>query len=313
MLLQDRIGRQLRLRDLNILLTVVKERSMSKAATALAISQPAVSKSIADMEYMLGAPLLDRTPQGIEPTSYGRALIKRSIAVFDELRQSVKDIESLLDPTVGELRIGCTPPLAAGMVAAVIGKLSDRYPRISFHIVEGDVATLKRELEERNIELAIGALHSSVSDDNLECEILFDDRLLVVAGVASKWCSRKKIKLAELLCEPWVFPHAGTMAVSLIFDAFRAAGVGPPRVTVSSNSGRLNHNLLASGKFLTVFPESMVRLGLKHVPYKVLPVAIPNPPRPVTIITVKNRALSPVARLFMDNAREVAKPLRTSK
>src|SRR5215813_12672848 len=126
MLLHERIGLRLKLRDLNILLAVAKERSMSKAAAVLAISQPAVSKSIAEMEFMLKAPLPERTPRGIEPTPYGHALIKRSLAVFDELRQSVKDIESLLDPTVGELRIGCTPPLAAGMVAAVIGNLSDR-------------------------------------------------------------------------------------------------------------------------------------------------------------------------------------------
>ena len=108
----ERIGRRLKLRDLNIFLAVVKERSMSKAAAVLAISQPAVSKSIADMEHMLGAPLLDRTPRGIEPTTYGQALIRRGLAVFDELRQSVRDIESLLDPTVGEVRIGCSSPLA---------------------------------------------------------------------------------------------------------------------------------------------------------------------------------------------------------
>src|SRR4051795_3334470 len=114
MQLNDRIGRRLKLRDLNIFLVVAKESSMSKAAAELAMSQPSVSKSIADMEYTLGAPLLDRTPHGVEPTPYGQALMKRSIAVFDELRQSVKDIESLLDPTAGEVRIGSTSPMSGG-------------------------------------------------------------------------------------------------------------------------------------------------------------------------------------------------------
>jgi DNA-binding transcriptional LysR family regulator len=90
MKLNDRIGRRLRLRDLNIFLVVVKERSMSRAAVQLAISQPVVSKAIADMEYELGAPLLDRGRRGVEPTLYGRALIKRSVAAFDELRQGVR-------------------------------------------------------------------------------------------------------------------------------------------------------------------------------------------------------------------------------
>ena len=313
MLLHDRIGRRLRLRDLNILLAVVKERSMSRAATVLAISQPAVSKSIADMEYMLGAPLLDRTPQGIEPTSYGRALIKRSVAVFDELRQSVKDIESLLDPTVGELRIGCTPPLAAGMVAAVIGDLSDRYPRISFHVVEGDVIAMQRELHDRNIDVAIGPVQEPITDENLTLEILFDDRLVVVAGADNKWLRRKKIKLSELLHEPWIFPHVGTLASSSITAAFRASGVDAPKAMVSSNSSRLNNNLLASGRFLSVVPESMMKLGAKHLPFKVLPIDIPNTSRQVVLFTLRNRTLSPVTRLFIDCVREVAKPLARRK
>ena len=91
MQLSERIGRRIKLRDLNIFLIVAKERSMSKAATLLAVAQPAVSKAIADMEYTLGAPLFDRGSRGVELTLYGRALIKRSVAIFDELRQSVKD------------------------------------------------------------------------------------------------------------------------------------------------------------------------------------------------------------------------------
>jgi DNA-binding transcriptional LysR family regulator len=156
MQVDERIGRRLKLRDLNIFLAVVNERSMSKAAGVLAISQPAVSKSIADLEYTLGAPLLDRSLNGIEPTPYGQALLRRGLAVFDELKQSVRDIESMLDPTIGEVRIGCASPLATVIVGNVIQRLSSRHPRVSFHSVEGDFTVLRRELDTRNIELAIG-------------------------------------------------------------------------------------------------------------------------------------------------------------
>ena len=81
-----RIGRRLKLRDLNILLAVVEAGSMAKAAKQLAISQPAISRAVADMEHALGVQLLDRSPQGIEPTRYGQALLKRSTAIFDELK-----------------------------------------------------------------------------------------------------------------------------------------------------------------------------------------------------------------------------------
>src|SRR5258705_13649331 len=151
----NRIRRRLKLRDLNIFLVVAKEKSMSKAATELAISQPAVSRAIADMEYALGVPLLDRNPHGVEPTIYGRSLVKRSIVVFDELRQSVKEIEFLADPTAGEIRIGCNGPLAAGLVPAVIETFNRRHPRVLFHVVQADHPTLQRELRDRNIELAL--------------------------------------------------------------------------------------------------------------------------------------------------------------
>src|SRR5262245_54124949 len=115
-----RVGRRLKLRDLNILLAVAEAGSMAKAATRLAISQPAVSRAIADMEHTLGVTLFDRSPHGVEPTPYGQALLKRGVAVFDELKQGVQDLEFLANPTVGELWIGSTPGLAEGIVLAAI-------------------------------------------------------------------------------------------------------------------------------------------------------------------------------------------------
>src|ERR1700731_3048638 len=95
----ERIGRRLKLRDLHILLAVAKSGSMGKAASDLAVSQPAVSKAIADLEHTLGVRLLDRGPQGVEPTIYGRALLKCGLTVFDDLKQGVKELEFLADPT----------------------------------------------------------------------------------------------------------------------------------------------------------------------------------------------------------------------
>src|SRR5258708_21268767 len=104
----DRIGRRLKLRDLHILLAVVQRGSRAKAATELAISQPAVSKAIADMEHTVGLRLLDRSRGGIEPTAYGRALVTRGQTIFDELKHGVEELAFLSDPTTGDLRIGST-------------------------------------------------------------------------------------------------------------------------------------------------------------------------------------------------------------
>ena len=83
----SQLGRRLRLRDLHVLMTVARLGSMAKAAAELGVSQPAVSEVIADLETALGVRLLDRTPQGAQPTPYGAVLIARAAAAFDELRQ----------------------------------------------------------------------------------------------------------------------------------------------------------------------------------------------------------------------------------
>src|SRR5215204_607436 len=88
----DRVRRRLKLRDMDILLAVVQARSMGKAATALNMSQPAVSSAIANLESTLGVSLLDRSRRGVEPTPYGRVLVNRGVAMFDELRLGVQDI-----------------------------------------------------------------------------------------------------------------------------------------------------------------------------------------------------------------------------
>jgi DNA-binding transcriptional LysR family regulator len=306
MQLSERIGRRVKLRDLNIFVVVAKERSMSKAAAELAIAQPAVSKAIADMEYALGAPLFDRGSRGVELTLYGRALIKRSVAIFDELRQSVKDIESLLDPSAGEARIGSTGPLAAALVPAVIDTLTRRYPRVSIQVVDAVFDTLLHELLDRNIDLVIGRATAPITDEDLESEALFDDRLLVVAGSGSKWASRRKIELDELLDEPWTIPPH-------ISAAFRSARLPTPRSTVPSPSVLVNIHLVAGGRFLSVFPESMIRFSAKKLPLKALPVDLPIQQRSVVIVTGKNRTLSPVAKLFIESARTMTRPLAFGK
>src|SRR5215467_8735403 len=117
---ESQIGRRLKLRDLHVFSTVVQRGSMAKAAQQLGVSQPAVSEVIANLEHALGVRLLDRSAQGIEPTIYGGALIKRSVAAFDELKQSIRDIEFLSDATVGEVRMACMESLWHTLVPEAI-------------------------------------------------------------------------------------------------------------------------------------------------------------------------------------------------
>jgi DNA-binding transcriptional LysR family regulator len=310
----ERIGRRLKLRDLHILMSVAQFGTMGKAAEQLAISQPAVSKAIADIEHVLKVRLLDRTAHGVEPTLYGRSLLKWGVAVFDDLRQGVKEIEHLADPTVGELRIGCTEPMAWGVVPAVIERLTRQYPRLVFHVTEADPATLRyRELRERNVELVIGRIAGPVPDEEVNAAILFEEKAFVVAGSQNRWVGRRKIQLADLADELWSVGGPDSFPGSLLAEGFRAAGLPPPRISSVSFSIPLHNALLASGRFLSVLPGSLLRFSANRMALKVLPVKLPVRAGPVGILTLKNRMLSPVAQLFFECVHEVVKPLAKAR
>jgi DNA-binding transcriptional LysR family regulator len=306
----ERIGRRIRLRDLHILLAVVQCRSMAKAAEHLAISRPVISRAINDLEQVLGVRLLERDRHGAEPTIYGAALLKRGTAAFEELREGVKDIESLTDPAAGEVRIGSIAPLATTFVSAVINGLSQRHPRIVFHLVTAPGSTLHRDLYEHNIDLVLA--RKSVAE-RLGFEFLFYDSFVVVAGAQSPWVRRRRIALAELANESWALPPPESLVSSVAREAFRASGLNYPHVTLVTLTPEARISLLATGRFLTIIPASALRFPIKRPDLKVLPVELPTARVPNGIFTLKNRTLSPVARLFIEHAREVAKPLAKRK
>jgi DNA-binding transcriptional LysR family regulator len=309
MQLRDRVGRHVKLQDLHVLMTVVQAGSMSKAAERLNTGQPNISRSIAELEHAVGVRLLDRRRQGVEPTPYGRALLDGGTVVFDGLRQAVKNIEFIADPTAGEVWIGCTPLLASSFVSAVIHRLSRRYPRVMFRVTTGYVETLHRGLSERNVDLLVTRRFGPMADKRLEFELLFNDSSLVAAGAQSPWARRRRIALAELANEPWVLPPPESGIGSIAMEAFHASKLDYPRTAVITDSPHVRMSLLGTGRFLSIFPASAFRFPTSHPAIKVLPVELPKAGVPNGIVTLKGRALNPVAQLFIDCAREVAKTL----
>jgi DNA-binding transcriptional LysR family regulator len=310
---ESRIGRRVRLRDLHVLSAVVHWGSMAKAASHLAMSQSSVSEAITSLEDALRVRLLDRSPHGIEPTIYANALLKRGHAVFDELRQGIRDIEFLAEPTVGQVRIACPELLTAGLLPATIDRLSQHYPKIVVRVVQADTATLEfRELRERQVDLMLARIDRTFLDDDLDIEFLLDDPHFVVAGTRSRWARHRKLALADLVNEAWIFPP-NLVVRELIKEAFETEGLAVPPESVSAASILLRNHLLATGRFLTMLPDSVLRYNAKQWSLKTLPVALRIKPRPIVILTLKNRTLGPVAQLFIEHLRAVVKSLPASE
>jgi DNA-binding transcriptional LysR family regulator len=147
----------------------------------------------------------------------------------------------------------------------------------------------------------------------MDQDVLFEDPLVVVASLKNPWTRRRKIKLAELVNEPWTWPALGTAFDARVVEAFHASGLKPPRATVYADAINMRTRLAANGRFLAIVPAYLMRFPAKHPSIKMLPVELPTTQRQIGIITLKNRTLSPLAQLFIDCARQIAKPLAKAR
>jgi DNA-binding transcriptional LysR family regulator len=172
--------------------------------------------------------------------------------------------------------------------------------------VPADTATLvHRELRPRNVELVVTPTMTLREERDLDVETLFEDRFVVMAGAESRLVHRRKLTLVNLLDERWILPPADSLPGASIAQTFRAADLKVPSTQMVSFSLPLHHHLLATGRFVTMLPASMLRFG-KHLPLKLLSVEMTEIPYPTGIVTLQNRTLSPMAQVFIDSARKIA-------
>jgi DNA-binding transcriptional LysR family regulator len=140
-------------------------------------------------------------------------------------------------------------------------------------------------------------------------ENLFDDSFVVAAGTRNPLTRRRRIDLGQLVNEPWTLLPFDVYPANIVAGAFQASGIEPPRPTVITRSRNMRNRLVASSRFLTVVPSFSLRPPNSNPGIRALPVELPGTRQPVAMITLKNRALSPLAQLFMENVRVVVKPL----
>jgi DNA-binding transcriptional LysR family regulator len=302
---ETQIGRRLKLRDLHTLLAVARHGSMSKAGQELCVSQPAVSSVIAELEEMIGVPLVDRSVRGVELTVYGRELIERTRAAFDELKQGIRNIEFLAHPTEGEVRIGCSESVAA-VLASVIQQFSDEYPRIALYVNHVVSPSLElQDLRARRVDFCLARLVTKAVEahDELNVEIVFDDRMVLAVGARNNLAGRRSVDLADLVDEPWILTPAGSRNHLILTQAFSARGLRMPLPRLTTFSVPLRAGLLANGRFITVFPRSVLSSYGAPFGLKALPVDMPPQPWPIGIVTLKDRTLPAVALLFLKYVR----------
>ena len=302
---EERIGRRLTLRDLRILVAAIDAGSVSRAATELRVSQPAISKTISQIERAVAAQLVKRSSRGIEPTEQGKALLERVRAAFRELQDGVEAMDFLSHPKSGELRVAGNQVALSNIVPAIITRLYSRHPGLVFNVLQAQTSTDQiRMLEEELVDLVIGRIAQPLAADHLRFVELFRDDFVVVAGPNNPWKRRKKIALSELVGELWTLPPPETVTGQSMANIFKRMGLAVPQVNVAASTLQLHQRLVLESNFLTFVPSSLARAipGL-HV----LPASLDLDPQSVGVLTLKYRTQSPLAKLFIDEAQAASR------
>ena len=301
--LASRLARRLRLRDLHTLLVVLESGSMAKAAGRLALTQPAVSKAMAEMEAELGVPLLERDARGVRPTAFGEAMAARARAIVDELGQGARDLAHLADPNVGEVRIGTTEPMTFTVADAIRRVAQDR-PRITFDVGISDTGTLLADLRARRLDVVVTRYGLDASYEDLDAVWLFRVPLVAVADRRNPLLRRKSLKLVDVMEEPWTLSPPDTFLGRLVAAAFRREGLPLPAAAVTSVSIAMRLSLIAGGRYLSMLPRTMLHHPTNTPWLRALDVTAEDSAGAIAALTLKRRWMPGPVRLFLQAVRE---------
>jgi DNA-binding transcriptional LysR family regulator len=292
-------------RRLKHFLAVYDMRSMGHAAPKLFLTQPALSKSIRQLEEDLKVKLFDRTPLGVVPTVYGDALAQHARVIRSEMRHAETEISNLRGAVKGHVSVGVGPSVAASLMPLATAKVRKSKPGISFTIIEGLVDTVLPALRHGEIDMAIGAWPRP-ADSDISAETLVGDRVCVVAGPRHPLGRKHPIEFSDLLEYPWVLPPESQRFRQLLAETFLSHGFSPPQPAVTSNSATFIRTVLLDNQSLSFLPQQS--LPVRQRATSLIALEVPGLSREIDVtIAVRQRAvISPAAHALIAALREVA-------
>jgi len=245
-------------RHLAAFLAIVEHGSVGRAAAALGLTQPALSRTLRKLETDLGAPLFERHTTGMVLTEYGVTLAPRARLIAAESDRAVEDIRGLRGLSGGTLRLGAVASVLSHPLPTVLGRLLGRYPALRVELTEAVEDRLIAALTSYDIDLAIG---STIEEDDgvaLAGQLRWQDRTMVVAATDHPLRDRPRLALADLRDAPWALPPPGTAPHDAILRIFHDAGLDPPRIGVTTRSVLALKALVAQAGYLSYLPRTLI-------------------------------------------------------
>lgn len=252
------------LKKLEQFLAVYEHRNYARAAKALSLSQPAITKSILSLEKELGVRLFERGQYGAVPTEFAIALEKRAKLMLSESRFIVDEINGLKGATVGALKIGVGISFVPRLLPAIVQKFRSRWPNVELQCESGFSASLYPSVSRGEFDLALSApAHNLKIEDDLIIEPLFVETDLVTIHKDHPLASKPEIETGDLIGLEWaVSREAGNW--QFICDYFVQCNLPPPTQKFFTNSPSLGKELIVQCGFAGLIPEELVAKELKE-------------------------------------------------
>jgi DNA-binding transcriptional LysR family regulator len=260
------------LRDIEYFVVLAEHGHFGRAAAALGISQPALSKSLRRLEAVLEVSLMRRTAKRVELTAEGSALASRARELRLSLQSVTQEIKEIDKGRVGQLRIGVGAAISENFLAAAFGELRKEAPRITLSVIVSDNDLLVPALRTGELDLIVNYNYTlNVRTEGVFYEHLYHDDFVVCAAAGHRLSKRRHVELCDLVNEHWALSEPNLMSQQKLRNAFRDAGLPPPRVGLECRSTGLRLRSAAESDLLDFSSRSVIR-ELARADVKILPI-----------------------------------------
>lgn len=292
------LHRRLKLRHLQLLVTLDDQRHLGRTASHLHTSQPAVSRTLAEIEVAVSEKLFSRTAKGTFPTAAGEVLVRHARQALQVLRNADEEIGVLREGLNGRLRIGTNYSSAAYIVPNALILLTESAPRLRVTVREASLDSLLPELVGRKLDAIVARLDRRVAREELEFHKLFDEPMSLVAGRAHPLAARRKLRWSDLQDFSWILPLEDNPVREGLEALFLRNGMRQVAARIECGSILVNSVLLNGTDAISVLPGSVAlhyeKLGL----LRTLPLSLPQIFGPIGLITTREQPQPDGLQLF---------------
>lgn len=309
--MQRFLGQRLRLQQMRVVDAIATHRSLKRAAAALGLTQPALTKALQELEELVGTRLFDRQPRGTQPNAMGEAVVASARRMLAEAQRLQDELDRLGAAARQTIAVGALPVAAAGVLPGALAALKARHPGIVVRLVQGTTDQLLPALAAGDVDLVVGRLYEPALPDSFVREPIYEEPIGVLARAGHPLLARPAVDPGALAAFQLVLPTIGQRVGREIEPILASLGIAAGAAILRTSSISLIRELLLTSDAVTIIPQHLLAGDLARGTVRILPVPLAARPRPAGLIRAPGRSLSGALEAFIACLRDAAGAART--